>query len=488
MKWRVSVGRRINTLVIFQAAAMVFVIGMAMYGMRQLIMDADHMYRFQLVPVSDIATHLEKAAELQRLTHPDPNEPTLTKDEQIVLLHKQLQEFNNRYRQVWESEHEDNAENRLFIADLKNANQLQLLDKEKVAFDELEESLEELKTHFDKDQIKNKDHWESVIRVRQALGTLLALNVDFAEVSHRQIEERALKVKIFQLIIGFFSLVTTVLLGMYVHKAIAPRITRLVSKVSRFKEYGVNEKFVENGRDEITILAHAIDAGFVAIAERDKERDHFLAVAAHELKTPISSIQGFSNLLLSDRITPEARTRALDIISKQSWRLNRLVEGLFMMMRARSGNLKFNPAPVNLAALSEKIVQEVRPFMPSQEFDLKTTGNFNILGDELLLGHALWSLFTCASTFSVKGAHLEVSLKRDEFVVHLEVKVPGVSLRTEELESLFAPLHIVEFESGSAVRSATGLYLSREIVRIHNGRLYFKSSQQETFFCLELPA
>lgn len=130
----------------------------------------------------------------------------------------------------------------------------------------------------------------------------------------------------------------------------------------------------------------------------------------------------------------------------------------------------------------------MRPFVPTQKFELILPPKLNILGDESLLGHALWSLFTCTSAFTAKGSQLEVSLKKHDFLVELEVRIPGVSVATEELESLFTPLHTVQYESGSALRGAIGLYLCREIVRVHNGRLYFKSNANETIFCMELQA
>lgn len=488
MIWKVSVGRRINALIIFQAVAMVVVIAMAIYEMKVLIMDENRMYRFQLVPISDIASHLEKAAELQHLVHPDKSSPKLSEDDEIAKLHDDLLNFDNRYRVIWDAESADDEENRLFHEDLKEANQLELLDREKVAFDELQESLDELNHHFTKGKLKSKDHLESVVRVREALASLLELNADFAKVENSQIEQRAVSARMTEIAFGVFCIIVTVLLGLYIHKAIAPRITRLVSKVSRFKDFGVNEKIIEDGRDEITILANAIDAGFIAIADRERERDNFLAIAAHELKTPITSIQGFSSLLLTDSVTPETRVRAVEVINKQSWRLSRLIESLFLMMRARSGNLKFNPAPVDLAALTKKITTEIQPFIPTQKIDLNVPTSLSILGDESLLGHAIWSLFTCTSAYAVKDSAIEVTLKKQDFNVSLEVKIPGVSVETKELESLFTPFHTVQYESASAARGAVGLYLCREIVRTHHGHLYFNSNSNETVFSMELQA
>jgi signal transduction histidine kinase len=158
------------------------------------------------------------------------------------------------------------------------------------------------------------------------------------------------------------------------------------------------------------------------------------------------------------------------------------------MMRARTGNLKFNPAPVDLTLLTQRIVQEIKPLIPTQKFKVNLPPNLNVLGDELLLGHALWSLFTCTSALTAKDTELEVTLKKLDIGAVLEVKIPKVSVAPDQLESLFVPFHTVQYETGSAVRGAVGLYLCREIVRVHHGRLLFETSANDTSFFMELQA
>src|SRR6185436_5719313 len=153
------------------------------------------------------------------------------------------------------------------------------------------------------------------------------------------------------LAIGLAGTVSTLLMGLLVRRAIAPRIRRLVGKVHRFRDLGVVEQIIDTGDDEIAILGNALDTGFSAIAARDRERDQFLAVTAHELKTPITSIYGFASVLAAH---PDDRTvaeRAIESIRRQSWRLSRLVEHLFLAMRVRAGEFKFQPNPFDFSAL-----------------------------------------------------------------------------------------------------------------------------------------
>ena len=122
----------------------------------------------------------------------------------------------------------------------------------------------------------------------------------------------------------------------------------------------------------------------VSIAAREREREEFLGVAAHELKTPITSIQGYSSLLITHPERTEFAPRALEIIHKQSVRLNHLIEDLFLAMRARAGELRFQPKPLDFTGLVQRILMEVRPYVSSEAFSTQLQPNVRILGDEAL--------------------------------------------------------------------------------------------------------
>lgn len=106
-------------------------------------------------------------------------------------------------------------------------------------------------------------------------------------------------------------------------------------KVNRLRDEGVNEEVIDSGKDEIAVLANALNTGFSAIAERDRERNQFLAVVTHELKTPVTSIQGFAMLLRDHHQDQAVVDRAIEIIVRQSWRLSRKIKHVYIAIQAR---------------------------------------------------------------------------------------------------------------------------------------------------------
>ena len=233
----------------------------------------------------------------------------------------------------------------------------------------------------------------------------------------------------------------------------------------------MNEQVVDTGDDEIAVLGNALDTGFSAIAARDRERDQFLAVAAHELKTPITSIQGFASLLATHPADHTIVDRAIDSISRQSWRLSRLVEHLFLAMRLRGGEFKFEPKPFDYAALVLRSASEIQPFFPDQVFNCDVEQRVTILGDDALLEHAIWSLITCASALSTGDKPLDIALHATETNARLTIDVPGANLSAQDIQALFVPFGQIEYEKRSGIRAAVGLYLCHQIVQVHRGRL-----------------
>ena len=179
--------------------------------------------------------------------------------------------------------------------------------------------------------------------------------------------------------------------------------------------------------------------------------------------------------------------RTIEIIHRQSWRLCRLIDGLFLASQARKQNLRFDPKPFDISALIERVLLEMKPFLREGAFSSQVQKNIRIIGDAALLEHALWSLLTCASALSPDHAPVQIELNVAEQWARLTLDIEASSIPIPELQELFLPFRTIEYETGARVRSAIGLYLSREIVRLHNGRLSVQQMSDVPEFVMDLP-
>jgi signal transduction histidine kinase len=414
-----------------------------------------HMYDFQLQALAAIAGAIQRATTMEAGSRPP-----------------ELEAFYRRYREQWETAAAVTPDAIRFRKDLLRAGPSRLMEAESDAVADLGRSL----------QAGNEQ------RVKTDLSTLYDVNIQYAEFEDRDVVAQNSSSRKRLLGIGISGIALILFLGLHVRRAIAPRIKRMVAYVRRFQDSGKHERIGDNGRDDIAVLANALDAGFAAIASRERDREQFLAIAAHELKTPVTSIQGFASLLVNhpDRV-PEPH-RALEIIYRQSWRLSRVVEALFLAMRARSGHLVFQPKPFNMSALIHRVLQEMEPFMSKRTFSAHVQDGISILGDEALLEHALWSLFTCAAALAPRTDAVDIFFDAVGHQARLAVDVKDCDVPIAEIRELFIPFRFVQYETGKGIRSAIGLYLCREIVHVHNGRMVVQhASETGPEFLVELP-
>jgi signal transduction histidine kinase len=413
-----------------------------------------HMYDFQLQALAGIAGAMEQAANMQ-----DGSPPP------------ELEAFYRRYREEWETASAITPDAIRFREDLLRAGPSRLMPTETDAIADLGRALQSGDTGA----------------IKADLGILYNVNVQFADFEYRDVIAQTARYRRWLFIVGISGIALILFLGLHVRRAIAPRIKHMVGLVRRFQDSAKYERIRDTGKDDIAVLANALDTGFSAIASREREREQFLAIAAHELKTPVTSIRGFASVLLNHPDAQET-SRATETIYRQSWRLSRLVEALFLAVRARDSNLPFEPKPFDMSALIHRVLLEMEPFVAKRMLSAHVQENISFLGDEALLEHALWSLFTCAAALSPKSDSVDIFFDAIGNQARLAVDIKDCDVPLPELRELFLPFRFVQYETGKQVRSAIGLYLCREIVRLHNGQMMLQQGVSgEPEFLVELP-
>jgi signal transduction histidine kinase len=466
-------------------------LGVAFDAYGRLNRDLALMGRFVVAPIQELSESMETAAQMKLSA-----DAALAANQRPDLEYMRasvhdLGRFLERYRSELAVAQNPSADAVRFRFDLEQAHRTELLAEEKTAMDEVGRSLERISATVDSTsatptaaRISNDAR-----NLRTALRRLLRVNATYVEIENAAIEHRSNETWGRMAIVGLLGLFSSLALGVHVHRAIAPRIRRLVKQVRRFQDLGVHHRMVEEGRDEIAVLANALDTGFAAIAARDRERERFLAVVAHELKTPMTSILGFTELALQRSENAEVRKRALDLVRSHASRLGRLIDDLLLAASARSGALPFRPQPVDPAVLVERVASEVTTAVPGRSFELDLAEGRPILADDRLLTQAVWTLLTYAAAVAEEGRPLAVHLVWAGARLRLEVLFDAPSVPAEEIERTSAPFASVQYEGGGGIRSAVGLFLCREIARVHGGTLLTMNlTKSQRMLVLDLPA
>lgn len=202
-------------------------------------------------------------------------------------------------------------------------------------------------------------------------------------------------------------------------------------------------------------------------------RDEFLSVAAHELKTPVTSLRGFAQLLLRDtrrkrEISPERLEFALDAIELQTAKLSQLVARLLDTAQIEAGILRIEPVKTDLVGLAHSaLAQQLGSANHTLAFD--GPRYMEALVDPIRFEQVITNLLDNAVKFSPQGGTVTVGLGRDDQGgIWLSVTDQGVGIAPDQRENAFNRFHQVHDErhlSGMGL----GLFITREIVQLHGG-------------------
>jgi signal transduction histidine kinase len=230
------------------------------------------------------------------------------------------------------------------------------------------------------------------------------------------------------------------------------------------------------------------------LVEADKLKDEFVALISHDLRTPLTSIIGYVELSLEDVPPPldDERRGYLQIVSRSSERLLRLVDDLLFVARLQAGRLILERSDLDLCTIAAQAAQEARPRAEAKQLELEFIGGSPVMieADKGRLFQLLDNLISNAIKFTPEGGRIEVRVAPSGGTAVLEVRDTGIGLGPDEAELVFDRF----FRSSRVVAQqvpGTGLvlFIARAIVGAHAGTIAASSRDGGgTTFHVELPA
>jgi signal transduction histidine kinase len=228
--------------------------------------------------------------------------------------------------------------------------------------------------------------------------------------------------------------------------------------------------------------AHALDNArlYQEAQAAIQMRDAFLSIASHELKTPLTTLQGYAELLLRRRQSHDERTqRALEIVAEQARRLNKMIESLLDISRLEEGQLNIDRAPFDLGALVRRLVDELRPTLTLHRPVLDAPEESLLIeGDALRLEQVLHNLIHNAVKYSPEGGTITVRLAKQGPWARISVTDQGIGIADSAIPHLFDRFYRAEsVESRRIGGVGLGLFVVREIVLLHGGHVEVTSRE-----------
>lgn len=214
------------------------------------------------------------------------------------------------------------------------------------------------------------------------------------------------------------------------------------------------------------------------IKEQDQQKDYFISVASHELKTPITSIKGYAQIL-QDKYFDTQDTflkNALKVIDKQVERLTILISDLLDLSKIKSGSLFFNEQEFFVNGLIDERIEEVRHIYPSHRILFSQREDVMVHADRERIGQVLTNLLTNAVKYSPGKNEIKVETAVVDNNITVYVEDYGIGVRKNDQEKIFERFFRVEGKNEKTFPGfGIGLFISSEIIRRHNGKIGLRS-------------
>ena len=209
-----------------------------------------------------------------------------------------------------------------------------------------------------------------------------------------------------------------------------------------------------------------------ASRERYQQAMHFVT---HEMRTPLSAIQGSSELISRYSLTEEKRQQIALLINSESKRLARMVEIFLNVERLSAGQMELKREAIPVKEMMEICVERVRPLAERKHIGITLEPipeDLNLTGDRELMEYACYNLLTNAVKYSPQRTEVTASAWRDDALVRIAVKDQGIGMDQKEVKQIFQKFYRTKKaeESGEA-GTGIGLSIVQQIVEQHGGRI-----------------
>ena len=229
-------------------------------------------------------------------------------------------------------------------------------------------------------------------------------------------------------------------------------------------------------------------------AEADRARyQQAMHFVTHEMRTPLSAIQGSSELISRYALTEEKRKQIANVINSESKRLARMIEVFLNVERLSAGEMELKHEDIPIRQMAEICLERARPLAERKHIGLTCEpirDDLRVTGDRELMEYACYNLLTNAVKYSPQQTHVTVSAWQDESRIRVAVKDQGIGMDQKELKKIFQKFYRTKKaeESGEA-GTGIGLSIVQQIVEQHGGQIEVSSKPGGgSCFTLVLPA
>lgn len=255
---------------------------------------------------------------------------------------------------------------------------------------------------------------------------------------------------------------------------------RYFDKLKLSRELEAKNKRIEESENELRTLNAA--------------KNKFFSIIAHDLKNPLHTIMGYSDLLSKDfaLFTETERQKFATDINRSTNSVYRLLQNLLDWSKAQTGNLKVKPTEFEIKKIIENSVGVLRSMAENKHIGIQTNYDekLKIFADPIMIETVIRNLLNNAIKFTPENGHIEITAIQDEDYTRIIINDSGIGLSEEDVQNLFKIDSKVKRKgTNEEDGSGLGLILCKEFIDKNNGTIWVKSSTgQGSSFFFTVPA
>ena len=267
--------------------------------------------------------------------------------------------------------------------------------------------------------------------------------------------------------------------------------------IEKMSKGDLTNKIDVNGDDELSMMAFninimqdTINKLIISEKESEKSKNELITNIAHDLRTPLTSIIGYIEILVNNKnISDDKKSDYLNIVYEKSKKLEVLIEDLFSFTKMNYGDeLVVNKERIDLIELLKQLIAELYPLFEKNgmECDLQTNEDKLIMNlDPKLIVRLFENLINNAIKYGKDGKNIIIKVKNNKLMENVDISVInfGKIIPNESLKKVFDKFYRVDNSRTSETGgTGLGLAIAKSIVELHNGSITVKSDSDGTEF------
>jgi signal transduction histidine kinase len=279
------------------------------------------------------------------------------------------------------------------------------------------------------------------------------------------------------------------LIAFIIQTYVSKRLLFLVEKMKEASDTNNYRLFIkDDGKDEIGILIKVYNDLMYQVNESQQKKDEFIGIASHELKTPLTSIKGYIELL-NEIETHQPQKMFIQKTIESTAKLEHLIVDLLDVSKINSGQLQLNMEEFNMDELVDESIDSIKAGMRTGH-TINRGGSFNgliVKGDRQRIEQVMVNLLSNAVKYSPPHSDIFVgsTLKDDQLVI--EIKDVGNGIPEEDQSKIFERFYRARNTSVHISGFGLGLYICSDIIKRHKGKIWVESTEKGSSFFFSLP-